>query len=79
MGLLGVLFSILFARRINRRTIMLVGVSTCGIFQLIPAITWSVRPGTVEASKVVVAFIALFTFAYVAYGKFPQALPTVHC
>jgi preprotein translocase subunit SecE len=49
---------------------MLVGTFACGICQLIPAITWSTHPGTKEAGKVVVAFIALFTFFYVAYGMY---------
>ena len=69
MGLLGVLFSVVWVRYIDRRTIMLVGVFACGLAQLAQAIAWSVAPESVEASKVVVAFIALFTFFYVAYGK----------
>lgn len=69
MGLLGVLFSILFIRQVDRRIIMLCGVLACGFSQLAQAIAWTVRPGSVEAGKVVVAFIALFTFFYVAYGK----------
>lgn len=68
MGLLGVLCTTLFIRNIDRRTVILVGVLACGICQLIPAITWSAHPGTDVAGKVVVAFIALFTFFYVAYG-----------
>lgn len=48
---------------------MLVGVLACGICQLVPAITWSAKPATVEAGKVVVGFISLFTFFYVAYGR----------
>lgn len=69
MGLLGVLCTTLFIRNIDRRTVILVGVLACGICQLIPAITWSTHPGTDGAGKVVVAFIALFTFFYVAYGS----------
>jgi hypothetical protein len=63
-GLLGVLFSVLFVRYIDRRTIMLVGVLACRICQLVPA-----KPATVEAGKVVVGFISLLTFFYVAYGR----------
>lgn len=69
MGLLGVLFSVLFIRSVDRRVIMLVGTFACGICQLVQAITWSVSPGSKEAGNVVVAFIALFTFFYVAYGE----------
>lgn len=71
MGLIGVLFSFFFVRYIDRRIIMLVGTFACGICQLAQAIAWSVSPGSTEAGNVVVAFIALFTFFYVAYGKFP--------
>ena len=78
-GLIGVLFSFLFVRLIDRRVVMLVGVLACGFCQLIPAIVWSVNPGTESTGKVVVAFIALFTFSYVAYGMLSMApkLPRV--
>lgn len=69
MGLLGVLFSVFFVRYVDRRVIMLVGTFACGICQLVQAITWSVSPGSKEAGNVVVAFIALFTLFYVAYGR----------
>ena len=49
---------------------MLVGISACAICQLVPAIAWTKNPGTESTGKVVVAFIALFTFFYVAYGRF---------
>ncbi len=67
-GLIGVLTSFFFVRLIDRRTVMLVGISACAICQLVPAIAWTKNPGTEETGKVVVAFIALFTFFYVAYG-----------
>ena len=70
MGLLGVLISTTFVRVIDRRTIMLGGVIACGLCQLAPAIAWSVAPNTDATAKVVVAFIALFTFCYVAYGTY---------
>lgn len=73
MGLLGVLISITFIRQVDRRVIMLVGTFACGVCQLAQAITWSVVPGSEEAGNVVVAFIALFTFFYVAYGEFGTA------
>ena len=69
MGLLGVLFSFFFVRLIDRRVIMLVGVMACGLSQLAQAVAWSVKPDSAEAGRVVGAFIALFTFFYVAYGK----------
>ena len=69
-GLIGVLVSFCFVRLIDRRTVMLVGISACAICQLVPAIAWTKNPGTESTGKVVVAFIALFTFFYVAYGRF---------
>jgi hypothetical protein len=74
MGLLGVIFSTLYVRVIDRRVIMLVGVAACGLSQLAQAIAWSVSPNSEESGKVVVAFIALFTFFYVAYGKLQSFL-----
>lgn len=72
MGLLGVLFSILFIRQIDRRVVMLCGVLACGFSQLAQAIAWTVSPGSPQAGQVVVAFMALFTFFYVAYGRSPN-------
>ncbi|KAI0006980.1 MFS transporter [Xylariaceae sp. FL0662B] len=74
MGLLGVLFSVFFVRSIDRRTIMLVGVLACGLAQLSQAIAWSVGPGSEEAGRVVIAFMALFTFFYVAYSPYAWLL-----
>lgn len=68
-GLIGVLVSFFFVRLVDRRLVMLVGITACGICQLAPAIAWSVNPGSQTTANVVVAFIALFTFFYVAYGK----------
>lgn len=70
MGLLGVLFSVLFVRYIDRRVILLVGVTACGLAQLAQAIAWSASPSSAESAKVVIAFMALFTFSYVAYGTY---------
>ncbi|KAK5228670.1 hypothetical protein LTR72_002555 [Exophiala xenobiotica] len=67
-GLIGVLVSFFFVRLIDRRTVLLVGISACAICQLVPAVVWTKNPGTESTGKVVVAFIALFTFFYVAYG-----------
>lgn len=68
-GLIGVLVSFFFVRLIDRRTVLLVGITACGICQLVPAIAWSRDPGSETTGKVVVAFISLFTFFYVAYGE----------
>lgn len=68
-GLIGVLVSFFFVRLIDRRTVMLVGITACAICQLIPAIAWTKSPGSESTGRVVVAFIALFTFFYVAYGE----------
>ncbi len=68
-GLIGVLFSFFFVRYIDRRTVLLVGITACALCQLVPAIVWDVAPNTASTGKVVVAFIALFTFFYVAYGE----------
>lgn len=68
MGLLGVLCSIFFVRYIDRRKVLFFGCLSCGICQLIPAIAWSASPGSSASGKVVVAFIALFTFSYTSYG-----------
>ena len=70
MGLLGVLFSATFIRYVDRRIVVLVGVAACGLCQLSFAVAWSVAPGAEATGKAVVAFISLFTFFYVAYGKF---------
>lgn len=69
MGLIGVLSSLFFVRHIDRRVIVLVGVGACGMCQLAFAIAWTTAPETKVAGQVVTAFISLFTFFYVAYGK----------
>ncbi|CAJ2511006.1 Uu.00g066310.m01.CDS01 [Anthostomella pinea] len=74
MGLIGVLCSVAFVRLFDRRTIMLAGVLACAFAQLAPAIAWSVAPGSTAAGKVVVAFIAIFTFSYTAYAPYAWLL-----
>lgn len=49
---------------------MIVGASVCGLAQLGQAIAWTVSPGSAATGQVVVALMGLFTFFYVAYGKF---------
>ncbi|KAK5055229.1 hypothetical protein LTR84_012979 [Exophiala bonariae] len=73
-GLLGVIFSFFFVRLVDRRTVMLIGVTACGICQLIPAIAWTKDPGSENTGRVVVGFIALFTFFYVAYAPYAWLL-----
>ncbi|OQU99198.1 hypothetical protein CLAIMM_04866 isoform 1 [Cladophialophora immunda] len=73
-GLIGVLFSFFFVRLIDRRLVLLIGITACAICQLIPAIAWSASPGTESTGKVVVAFISLFTFFYVAYAPYAWLL-----
>ncbi|KAK5257051.1 hypothetical protein LTR40_009824, partial [Exophiala xenobiotica] len=73
-GLIGVLVSFFFVRLIDRRTVLLVGISACAICQLVPAVAWTKDPGTESTGKVVVAFIALFTFFYVAYAPYAWLL-----
>ncbi len=68
MGLLGVLFSAFYVRIVNRRPTLLVGVAACGLARLAQAVAWTVSPNSAQSGKMVVAFIALFTFFYVAYG-----------
>ncbi len=50
------------------------GVLACGFSQLAQAIAWTVAPNTEQSGKVVVAFIALFTFFYVAYAPYAWLL-----
>ncbi|KAF2868472.1 MFS transporter [Massariosphaeria phaeospora] len=69
-GILGVLFSFLYVRKIDRRDIMLYGIMGCGIFQLMPAIAWSIAPNSKAASRAVVASVALFKFAYTTMGPY---------
>ncbi|KAI3337506.1 MFS transporter [Xylariaceae sp. AK1471] len=74
LGLLAAIVSSLFIRYIDRRTIMVVGASICGISQLAQAIVWTVSPGSVAAGTVVVAFNGLFVFFYVAYSPYAWLL-----
>jgi hypothetical protein len=69
MGLIGVIASSFVVRRLDRRIIVLLGVGACGLCQLSFAIAWTAAPASQAAAKCVVAFICIFTFFYVAYGK----------
>ena len=79
MGLIGVFFSAFVVRHLYRRTIIMVGVTACGLCQLSFAIAWSAAPGTQAAAKAVVAFLAIFTFSYVAYGKLSLFPGLIEC
>jgi hypothetical protein len=68
-GIIGVLFSFLYVRKVDRRDIMLWGCMGCGLFQLMPAVAWSVAPGSRAAANAVVASVALFKFAYTTMGR----------
>jgi sugar porter (SP) family MFS transporter len=74
LGFLGVLTSVCFIRYVDRRQVLFWGCLACGLCQLIPAITWSVNPGSISSGKVVVAFIALFTFFYTMYAPYAWLL-----
>ncbi|KAI1125005.1 MFS transporter [Nemania abortiva] len=74
LGLIAAIVSSLFVRYIDRRAIMIVGASVCGLSQLAQAVVWTVSPGSVAAGQVVVAFNGLFTFFYVAYAPFAWLL-----
>ncbi|KAI0880607.1 general substrate transporter [Annulohypoxylon maeteangense] len=74
MGLVGVLASISIVLYVGRRVMLLIGVGACGFCQLAFAIAWTVAPGTEATAKSVVAFIALFTFFYVAYAPYAWLL-----
>lgn len=67
-GIIGVLFSFLYVRHIDRRAIMFWGCLGCGIFQLMPAVAWTVAPDSQAAANAVVASVALFKFAYTTMG-----------
>jgi hypothetical protein len=69
-GIIGVLFSFFYVRKVDRRSIMLYGMLGCGLFQLMPAVAWSVAPNSPAAANAVVASVALFKFAYTTMGKF---------
>ena len=67
---MGVLFSFFYVRRVDRRAIMLYGCLGCGLFQLMPAVAWTVAPDSQAAANAVVASVALFKFAYTTMGPY---------
>ncbi|KAH8897653.1 MFS transporter [Thozetella sp. PMI_491] len=69
-GIIGVLFSFFYVRKVGRRDIMIWGCLGCGLFQLMPAVAWSVAPGSKSTANAVVASVALFKFAYTTMGPY---------
>lgn len=69
IGLIGIILSVLFARYIDRRVIVLFGVIGCGLSQLLPAIGATAIDDTAKSASITVAFITIFTFCYSAYSK----------
>lgn len=69
-GIMGVVFSFFYVRKVDRRDIMLYGCLGCGLFQLMPAIAWTIKPDSRQASNAVVASVALFKFAYTTMGPY---------
>lgn len=64
------LFSFFYVRRVDRRAIMFYGCLGCGLFQLMPAVAWTVAPDSQAAANAVVASVALFKFAYTTMGPY---------
>ncbi|KAJ3571511.1 hypothetical protein NPX13_g5348 [Xylaria arbuscula] len=73
-GLIAAIVSALYIRFIDRRALMIIGVSICGLAQLAQAIAWTVSPGSVPTAIVVVVFNGVFVFVYVGYGPFAWLL-----
>ncbi|KAF2265867.1 MFS transporter [Lojkania enalia] len=69
-GIIGVLFSFFYVRKVDRRDIMIYGCLGCGLFQLMPAVAWTVAPNSQQAANAVVASVALFKFAYTTMGPY---------
>ncbi|KAF1953111.1 MFS transporter [Byssothecium circinans] len=69
-GIIGVLFSFFYVRKVDRRDIMFWGCLGCGLFQVLPAIAWTAAPNTQAAANAVVASVALFKFAYTTMGPY---------
>ncbi|KAI1281458.1 MFS transporter [Xylaria sp. FL0933] len=74
IGLIAAIVSSLFVRYIDRRAIMIVGASVCGLSQLAQAVAWTVSPGSAASGIVVVVFNGVFVFFYVAYSPFAWLL-----
>lgn len=65
LGLLALMMNSLIVVRYGRRRVLLMtGLTTCGILQLIIAITYSKNPGTNTTGKVLVALSCLYLMSY---------------
>ncbi|KAI0506764.1 MFS transporter [Xylaria bambusicola] len=74
IGLIAAILSSLFIRFIDRRAVMVIGASVCGLAQLAQAIAWTVSPGSAATATVVIVFNGVFVFIYVAYSPFAWLL-----
>ncbi|KAI0911494.1 MFS transporter [Ustulina deusta] len=74
VGLVAAIVSSLFVRFIDRRAIIIIGASVCGLTQLAQAIAWTMSPGSAATGVVVVVFNGVFVFFYVAYSPFAWLL-----
>jgi MFS family permease len=82
MGILAILFnSLIVVRYGRRRVIMMIGLSLCGLFQLIIAVVYKTHPGTTSTGQVLVAFTCIYmmsyngmisTYAWLAGGEMPS-------
>ncbi|KAK4233935.1 general substrate transporter [Achaetomium macrosporum] len=65
MGILAIFFnSLIVVRYGRRRVIMMIGLSLCGLFQLIIAIVYDKQPGTTSTGQVLVAFTCVYMMSY---------------
>ena len=65
LGLLALMMnSLIVVRHGRRRVLLMTGLTTCGILQLIIAITYSKNPGTNTTGKVLVALSCLYLMSY---------------
>lgn len=82
MGILAIFFnSLIVVRYGRRRVIMMIGLSLCGLFQLIIAVVYKTHPGTTSTGQVLVAFTCIYmmsyngmiaTYAWLAGGEIPS-------
>ena len=65
LGLLALMMNSLIVVRYGRRRVLLMsGLTTCGILQLIIAITYAKDPGSGTTGKVLVALSCLYLMSY---------------
>ncbi len=65
IGLLALILNSCVVVRYGRRRILLMsGLVTCGILQLIIAVVYDKNPGTKSTGRVIVALTSLYMFSY---------------